>query len=387
MRPTGRSSSTIIGESSADTLKARAASWRGNQQNRGHLQHRRRPRGTDDRGPSTCFSPSTEEWRGIAAAISQQARLLDAGRPLRRTDHFPRPVAPNFGRKVSLTVGHQSRGGAYLHLYAAADLAHAHLTLVGRQTAPVDPGAKPRPVEQSFGVAGVPYFRDLQVQTLVTSSRPAQRNLGSQFALTTLTVLLTPGPSTKPTSNVYLARYLGFPIIEGQDLTVLQRRSASRRLRPRSGARHPAAASTLMTTSVTRWNCAPIHPGRASLLGAVRAGRVFNWPTPGQPRIRRPARLPAASRHLLGEGCRYPPSPPGGAGEARPRPKVSARLRELVISRLPRWYQRRDLRRPARPRPVDRPQRIEVIRLRRPELSPEAVAGSPPGRVVQRRKP
>ena len=69
-------------------------------------------------------------------------------------------------------------------------------------------------------------FRELGVQHLAAFFAALQENL-AQWApcdgnsTNPLVVLLTPGPYNETYfEHAYLARYLGYPLVEGQDLTV-----------------------------------------------------------------------------------------------------------------------------------------------------------------------
>ncbi|MCB2527281.1 circularly permuted type 2 ATP-grasp protein, partial [Listeria monocytogenes] len=66
-------------------------------------------------------------------------------------------------------------------------------------------------------------YRDLRVQHLAGYFRTLQETLASQAAgdgETPLVVLLTPGRFNETYfEHLYLARQLGFPLVEGHDLT------------------------------------------------------------------------------------------------------------------------------------------------------------------------
>jgi uncharacterized circularly permuted ATP-grasp superfamily protein len=205
-----------IDEVSADTLKARAAQLsRGIQQNGVTYNVYADPRGTD-RPWSLDLLPlilPADEWRGIAAAISQRVRLLNAlladlyGEQTTLAEGLLPPELVH-GHKGFLwpCKGIQPIGDTYLHLYAA-DLARSPdgqwWVIADRTQSPSGAGYA---LENRLLVSRAfpDLFRDLQVQTLAGFFRGLQRSLGSQAPSDgepPLTVLLTPGPSTKPTSS------------------------------------------------------------------------------------------------------------------------------------------------------------------------------------------
>ncbi|WP_374495067.1 circularly permuted type 2 ATP-grasp protein [Zoogloea sp.] len=338
-----------IDEVSADTLKARAAQLsRGIQQNGVTYNVYADPRGTD-RPWSLDLLPlilPADEWRSIASAISQRARLLNA------------LLADLYGKQTTLSAGllppelvHGHKGflwpckgiepidGTYLHLYAV-DLARSPdgqwWVIADRTQSPSGAGYA---LENRLLVSRAfpDLFRDLQVQTLAGFFRGLQRSLGSQAPTDgepPLTVLLTPGPFNETYfEHVYLARYLGFPLVEGQDLTV---RHDTVYLKTVSGLKRVHAILRRLDDDF----CDPVELradsalGVPGLLSAVRAGRVLVANALGSGLLESaalPGFLPGISRHLLGEELAMPSVATWWCGEEPAMTEVIENLRDLVI--------------------------------------------------------
>lgn len=338
-----------IDEVSADTLKARSAQLsRGIQQNGVTYNVYADPRGTD-RPWSLDLLPlilPADEWRGISAAISQRVRLLNA------------LLADLYGEQTTLAEGllppelvHGHRGflwpckgikpigDTYLHLYAA-DLARSPdgqwWVIADRTQSPSGAGYA---LENRLLVSRAfpDLFRDLQVQTLAGFFRGLQRSLGSQAPSDgepPLTVLLTPGPFNETYfEHVYLARYLGFPLVEGQDLTV---RNDTVYLKTVSGLKRVHAILRRLDDDF----CDPVELradsalGIPGLLSAVRAGRVLVANALGSGLLESaalPGFLPGISRHLLGEELAMPSVATWWCGEEPARAEVIKNLKDLVI--------------------------------------------------------
>jgi uncharacterized circularly permuted ATP-grasp superfamily protein len=209
---------------------------------RRHLQRLCRPRGAG-RPWSLDLLPlilPADEWRGIATAIAQRARLLDT---LLGDLYGPRP--PSRGPPAHRAgvwpqgflwpcQGIRPAGGHYLHLYAA-DLARSPdgrwWVIADRTQAPSGAGYA---LENRLLVSRAfpDLFRDMQVHTLAGFFRGLQRALAAQApgdGEPPLTVLLTPGPFNETYfEHVYLARYLGFPLVEGRTSRCATTPSSSR---------------------------------------------------------------------------------------------------------------------------------------------------------------
>lgn len=338
-----------IDEVSADTLKARSAQLsRGIQQNGVTYNVYADPRGTD-RPWSLDLLPlilPADEWRGISAAISQRVRLLNAlladlyGAQTTLAEGLLPPELVH-GHKGFLwpCKGIQPIGDTYLHLYAA-DLARSPdgqwWVIADRTQSPSGAGYA---LENRLLVSRAfpDLFRDLQVQTLAGFFRGLQRSLGSQAPSDgepPLTVLLTPGPFNETYfEHVYLARYLGFPLVEGQDLTV---RNDTVYLKTVSGLKRVHAILRRLDDDF----CDPVELradsalGIPGLLSAVRAGRVLVANALGSGLLESaalPGFLPGISRHLLGEELAMPSVATWWCGEEPARAEVIKNIKDLVI--------------------------------------------------------
>ncbi len=177
------------------------------------------------------------EWAGIAAGVAQRARLLDR---LLADLYGPQHVLADGSLPPALVFGHEGwlpacrdlrpRGDRWLYSYAA-DLARSPdgrwWVLNDRTQAPSGMGyalENRLVVSRQFPHA----FRDARVQHLAEFFRLLRDGL-SQHAVAdegpARIVLLTPGPWNETYfEHAYLAHYLGFPLVEGQDLAVREGR-------------------------------------------------------------------------------------------------------------------------------------------------------------------
>ena len=349
VRPHWRQFLDHLDESGSDILKARAAQLaRGIQQNGVTYNVYADPRGVG-RPWSLDLLPlilPADEWRGIAAAIGQRARLLNAllgdlyGAQTTLAEGLLPPELV-FGHKGFLWPCHGVRppGGNYLHLYAA-DLARSpdgRWWVIAERTQ--SPSGAGYALENRLLVSRAfpDLFRDMQVHTLARFFRNLQSSLASQAPTDgepPLTVLLTPGPFNETYfEHVYLARYLGFPLVEGQDLTV---RNDTVYLKTVSGLERVHAILRRLDDDF----CDPVELradsalGVPGLLSAVRAGRVLVANALGSGLLESaalPGFLPGICRHLLGEELAMPSVATWWCGEEPARRQVLDKLRKLVL--------------------------------------------------------
>ena len=222
--------------------------------------------------------------------------------------------------------GIEPPGGTFLHLYAC-DLARSpdgRWWVIGDRTQ--GPSGAGYALQNRLIVTPLyeNIFRSLGVQRLASFFRTLQQQLAA-LAPTAgeapLVALLTPGPYNETYfEHVFLARYLGFPLVEGSDLTVRDNRVYLKTLQGLKRVHvllrrlddeycDPAALRTDSTLGV------------AGLISAARAGNVvianalgsgvLESPALGWDFCRRCARLCSANRWL----CRR--WPPGGAAKRR----------------------------------------------------------------------
>ncbi len=265
------------------------------------------------------FMIAAEEWRYIEKGIIQRARLLGliledlyGSQSLLASGHFPAELLyanPAFLRPM---VGVRVPSHSYLHLLAV-DLARSPngqwWVLADRTQAPSGSGYA---LENRTIVSDVlpRIFRSSNILRLAPFFR-AQRD-----ALTSLAscsnpriVLLTPGPHNETYfEHSYLARYLGFALVEGADLTV---RDRSVYLKTVDGLERVDVILRRIDDSF----CDPLELNSASLLGvpglvdAVVAGNVKIANALGSGVIETAAImpfLPGLSRHLTGETLTLP---------------------------------------------------------------------------------
>ncbi len=265
------------------------------------------------------FLIPAEEWRFIEAGIIQRAELLSLilqdlyGRQhLVAEGRFPAALLyanPAFLRPL---VGVRVPAHSYLQMLAV-DLARSPdgkwWVLADRTQAPSGSGYA---LENRTIVSDVlpDLFRESNVLRLAPFFR-AQRE-----ALTSLSekdnpriVLLTPGPHNETYfEHAYIARYLGFTLVEGADLTV---RDRSVYLKTVDGLEQVDVILRRVDDSF----CDPLELRGDSLLGvpglvdAIVAGNVQVANALGSGVIETAAVmpfLPGLSRHLLGEPLKLP---------------------------------------------------------------------------------
>ena len=238
---------------------------------------------------------SANEWAEISGAVTQRARLLNAvlgdlygEQQLLRDGIVPPALVFGHNGFLGPCQGIKQPGDTWLHLYAA-DLARSPdgrwWVIADRTQAPSGAGYA---LENRLIVSRVfaEQFRDLRVQHLAEFFQHLQDSLArwapsvgegnSQGERETpLIVLLTPGPYNETYfEHAYLARYLGYPLVEGQDLTV---RGDCVYLRTLTGLQRVHAILRRLDDDY----CDPLELrgdsalGVPGLLQAVRAGKVL----------------------------------------------------------------------------------------------------------------
>ena len=286
------------------------------------------------------------EWARLEAGLAQRARLLDLmladvydGQRLVRDRLLPPALVcanPGFLRPCH---GLPVAGGRRLHLHAA-DLARtpdgAWWVLADRTQAPSGAGyalenriALSRSLPEAFRDCRVqrlaPFFRGLREMLHALAPRPSAAPR---------VVLLTSGPFNETYfEHAYLARYLGFTLVEGGDLTV---RDEAVFLKTVEGLQPVDVVLRRMDDGF----CDPLELrgdsslGVAGLVQAVRAGHVAVANALGSGVLETPAMLPflpGLCRHLLGEDLALPSVPTWWCGQQRECDHVIARLDDMVI--------------------------------------------------------
>ena len=181
-------------------------------------------------------------------------------------------------------------------------------------------------------------FRDSQVQRLSGFFALRRAGLRSLTPWTSApnTVLLTSGPYTETYfEHAYLARYLGYPLVEGSDLTVRDRRVFLKTL---DGLQ---PVDVIVRRVDDTW-CDPLELRGDSILGvpglveAARAGHVAISNALGTGAVETTALLaflPSLARHLLGEKLRIPNLATWWCGQDGERNHTLVALDSLVVKR------------------------------------------------------
>lgn len=177
-------------------------------------------------------------------------------------------------------------------------------------------------------------FRELRVQHIASSYRRLLDSVEQAAAQvaggdTPRVVLLTPGPYSETYfEHVYLARYLGLPLVEGGDLTV---RGEKLFLKTVDGLEPVHGVLRRLDDD---W-CDPLELrpdsalGVPGLLQAARAGTVVMANALGSAFLESPAVqgfLPAIARRLTGQELLLPALPTWWCGEAAARQDVAGKL-------------------------------------------------------------
>jgi uncharacterized circularly permuted ATP-grasp superfamily protein/uncharacterized alpha-E superfamily protein len=286
-----------------------------------------------------------DEWAEISASIVQRASLFEAllrdvyGEAFLVSDGII-PAAVVAGSKEFLRpmVGTQPPGGRWMHLYAA-DIGRGPdgrwWVLNDRAQAPSGAGyalenrlAMSRAYPSSYAQMNVqrlaPFFREFRNGLTAMAERSHPR-----------ICLMTPGPySATYFEQSYLAKYLGFLLVEGDDLVV------------HDGQVHVRTIAGLKRADVL-WRRVdadfvdPIELNGASRLGvprllsAIRDGNTVVANMPGAGFIESRALLgfmPTVCRHLLGEELAMPNIATWWCGQASAREKVLNDLRHMSIA-------------------------------------------------------
>lgn len=257
----------------------------------------------------------SEEWAGIERGLIQRAELLNmilkdlyGEQKLVRQGLIPPELvfgSPDFLRPCMGLYGRTARP---LQIYAA-DLARSpdgRIWVVSDRTqAPSGAAyALENRIVMSRIVPGL--YRDSQVHRLAFYFRTLQQSLialAPRSVQNPSIVVLTPGPESETYfEHAFLARYLGYPLVQGSDLTVLDGRVYFRTL---GGHRQVHVILRRLDDTF----CDPLELRGDSLLGtpgllqAARLGNVAIANPPGSGVVQNPALmayLPRLCLELLG---------------------------------------------------------------------------------------
>jgi len=286
-----------------------------------------------------------DEWATIAAGVEQRARLLDAVLgdlygPQRLLKEGTIPAEIAFGHPNHLWPCRDAmpRGDRWLYVYAT-DLARSPdgrwWVLGDRTQTPSGPGYA---LENRRIVSRV--FTDLLDEMNVRPLSGAFAALRDQLLAEVddgevpLAVVLTPGPFNETYfEHAYLARQLGFALVEGGDLTV---RGDTLYLKTLGGLRRVHAVLRRLDDDY----CDPAELRADSALGVpgllkvVRARRVVLANALGSGVLESAAWLgflPSACEWLFGESLQLPSVATWWCGERPALEEVLDRLDELVV--------------------------------------------------------
>ncbi len=289
---------------------------------------------------------AADEWQQLSAGIAQRARLLNA---VLADLYGPQRLISEGLLPAELVFGHNNflwpcqhiapPEEIFLHLYAV-DLAR---TPDGRWWVTADrtqaPSGAGYALENRTIVSRAfpELYRDLKVQHLAGFFRALQETLARQAPSddeAPLVVLLTPGRFNESYfEHLYLARQLGYPLVEGGDLTV---RDATVYLKTLSGLRRVHAIMRRLDDDF----CDPLELRTDSALGvpglleAVRQGRVLVANALGSGVLESPGLLgflPRINQYLFGEELILPSIATWWCGEAPVLAQALEKLPELLI--------------------------------------------------------
>ncbi len=285
-----------------------------------------------------------DEWRYIEQGVIQRGRLLSlllqdlyGAQNLLKENHFPGALLyanPEFLRPM---VGVHVPAHSYLHMLAV-DLARSPdgqwWVLADRTQAPSGSGYA---LENRTIVSDLlpELFRTSNVRRLAPFFRAQRDTLASLSASENpRIVLLTPGPHNETYfEHSYLAKYLGFTLVEGADLTV---RSRQVFLKTVGGLEKV----DVILRRVDDGFCDPLELRSDSLLGvpglvdAIVAGNVKVANALGSGVIESAAImpfLPGLSRHLLDEELKLPSVATWWCGQTPALEWVLDHLESVVI--------------------------------------------------------
>ncbi len=286
------------------------------------------------------------EWEAIADAMRQRATLLNAiiadlygPQQLLRRNLLPPELIFRHPGFIRPCHGVAVPGGIYLHVYSA-DLARSPdgqwWVIADRTGAPSGAGYA---LENRIVCSRVlpDIFRASHVHRLATffqSYRETLRSLVPAHRENPRIVLLTPGPYNETYfEHAFLARYLGYTLVEGADLTVRDDHVYLKTL----GGLLPV---DLIVRRQDDHFCDPLELREDSMLGvpglvqAVRAGNVAVANALGAGLVESAAQaafLPGLCSHILGEELKIPTVATWWCGQKGPFSYVEEHLENLVI--------------------------------------------------------
>jgi uncharacterized circularly permuted ATP-grasp superfamily protein/uncharacterized alpha-E superfamily protein len=306
------------------------------------------PQGSDRRwelDPLPLLMPS-EAWAVLSAGLAQRARLLNAvlvdiygPQQLVREGLLPSELLYAHRGFLRPCHGLKVPNACYLHLYGAhlaRSASGAWSVVADRAQTPVGAGYA---VENRIVISRIfPHlFHHCQVQRLAgffICLRDSLRDLAARYRDAPNTVLLSSGPRN-PTyfEDAYLARYLGYTLVEGEDLTVRDNRVFLKTL-------GGLVNVDVVLRRVRDRDCDPLElnvesrHGVPGLTHAARSGNVVLANPLGTGFLEAPALmafLPALARRLLGEALQLPSVETWWCGDKTSLSFVLSHLDRLLI--------------------------------------------------------
>jgi len=285
------------------------------------------------------------EWREIAHGVAQRAELFEhiladvygEGR-LIADGALPAAALTGSPDFVAAMRGIKPPGGRWLRLYAA-DIGRGPdgrwWALGDRAQAPSGSGyalENRLVISQAFPAL----YREMNVERLAPFFRELRKGLKSSGERSEPRIgILTPGPlSATYFEQAYLARYLGFLLVEGDDLVMREGRVFVRTI---AGLKR---ADVLWRHVDAEW-CDPLelnsasHIGVPGLIDAIRAGGVAVENMPGSGLVESRALLaflPKLARRLLGEDLVMPNIATWWCGQPAERERVLASLETVSVA-------------------------------------------------------
>jgi uncharacterized circularly permuted ATP-grasp superfamily protein/uncharacterized alpha-E superfamily protein len=262
------------------------------------------------------FVLTTDEWEPLASGLRQRARVLEAAardlygaQTLLTGGVLPAALLHKHPGYLRACHGVTPAGGVFLHLLAF-DLARGPdgiWRVLGTRTQAASGAGYALENRGTISRIFPDAFRALQVQPLARFFEALQQMLLEQAPVTgeaPYVVLLTPGPYNETYfEHAFLAKQLGFPLVEGGDLTVRQHRVY---LKTVDGLQRVHAILRRLDDSY----CDPLELRADSTLGvpglvhAWRSGQVLVANAFGTGVLESPALhafLPDVCQRLLGE--------------------------------------------------------------------------------------
>ena len=285
------------------------------------------------------------EWRGIEEGVAQRAEvwertLADVYGEGRLVAEGVVPAAAVLGSNDFLRPLHHVAppGGRYLRFYAA-DIGRGPdgrwWVLGDRAQAPSGAGyaLENRLV---FTRAFANLYRDLNVERLAPFFREFRAGLAACAERSEPRIgLMTPGPYSQTYfEQAYLARYLGFLLVEGDDLVV---RDGQTHVRTIAGLKR---ADVLWRRVDSEWLdplelIASSHLGAPGLIESIRAGQTVVANMPGSGLVESRALLgylPAIAERLIRQELRLPHIATWWCGDPRAAATVLDRFDDMALA-------------------------------------------------------